>query len=179
MVFLGGEVVVDYSLRLKTLFNADRFWVTSYANAMPGYIASNRILVEGGYEADFSMIYYGQPGRWADAVEDIIIQAVEKLLPANLRAAPAKANRIDVPPPNKDACIELLLAHVKASRGDRGCVHYEVFQQADRPNHFSAVEAWAGRADFDAHIVADHTSEFRMKLTPLSGALFDERIYGT
>jgi quinol monooxygenase YgiN len=85
---------------------------------------------------------------------------------------------VDVPPPNKDACIELLTAHVKASRGDPGCVRYEVFQQADRPNHFSAVEAWASRADFDAHVVAGHTRDFRMKLTPLSGALYDERIYG-
>ena len=85
---------------------------------------------------------------------------------------------IDVPPPNKDACIELLLSHVKESRGDRGCTRFEVFQQADRPNHFSAVETWASRADFDAHIVAAHTRDFRMKLTPLSGSLYDERIYG-
>jgi quinol monooxygenase YgiN len=84
---------------------------------------------------------------------------------------------IDVPPPNKDACIELVQAQVRASRGDPGCVRYEVFQQADRPNHFSVVEAWASRADFDAHIVADHTRDFRMKLTPLSGGLYDERLY--
>jgi quinol monooxygenase YgiN len=84
---------------------------------------------------------------------------------------------IDVPPPNKDACIAAVEAHVAASRNDPGCVRYEVFQQADRPNHFSAVHAWADRAAFDAHIVAAHTKDFRMKLTPLSGSLYDERIY--
>jgi quinol monooxygenase YgiN len=84
---------------------------------------------------------------------------------------------IDVPPPNKDACIELVHAQVRASRGDKGCVRYEVFQQADRPNHFSVVEVWSSRADFDAHIVAPHTRDFRMKLTPLSGGLYDERYY--
>jgi quinol monooxygenase YgiN len=84
---------------------------------------------------------------------------------------------IDVPPPNKDACIELVQAQVAESRGDRGCVRYEVFQQADRPNHFSVVEAWGNQADFDAHIVAAHTRGFRMKLTPLSGGLYDERYY--
>jgi quinol monooxygenase YgiN len=84
---------------------------------------------------------------------------------------------IDVPPPNKDACIALVEAHVGASRKDAGCVRYEVFQQADRPNHFSAVSAWSDGAAFDAHIAAGHTVEFRKKLTPLSGALYDERTY--
>jgi quinol monooxygenase YgiN len=84
---------------------------------------------------------------------------------------------IDVPPPNKDACIALVEAQVAASRQDPGCMRFEVFQQADRPNHFSVVEAWSDRAAFDAHIVTAHTRDFRMKLTPLSGGLYDERIY--
>ena len=86
---------------------------------------------------------------------------------------------IDVPPPNKDACIELIAAHVAATRTDQGSVHFEVFQQAERPNHFSTVQAWIDRAAFDAHIITGHTKEFRTKLTPLSGGLYDERIYAT
>jgi quinol monooxygenase YgiN len=84
---------------------------------------------------------------------------------------------IDVPPPSKDQCIELVTAQVTASRKAPGCMRFEVFQQANRPNHFSAVEVWADRAAFDANIVAAHTKDFRMKLTPISGALYDERIY--
>jgi quinol monooxygenase YgiN len=84
---------------------------------------------------------------------------------------------IDVPPPNKDACIALVEAQVAASRKDTGCVRFEVFQQADRPNHFSVVEAWTDRAAFDAHIVTPHSRDFRTKLSPLSGGLYDERIY--
>jgi quinol monooxygenase YgiN len=84
---------------------------------------------------------------------------------------------IDVPPPNKDACIELVKAQVEASRKDPGCAHFEVFQQADRPNHFSVIEAWNDRAAFDAHIVTTHSRDFRKQLTPLSGGLYDERIY--
>ncbi len=86
---------------------------------------------------------------------------------------------IDVPPPNKDACIELIAAHVAATRTDPGSVHFEVFRQAERPNHFSTLEAWIDRAAFDAHIITDHTREFHTKLTPLSGGLYDERIYAT
>ena len=61
MVFLSGEVVVDYSLRLKREFAADRLWVNAYANDVPCYIPSERVLKEGGYEGATSMIYYDQP----------------------------------------------------------------------------------------------------------------------
>ena len=84
---------------------------------------------------------------------------------------------VDVPPPNKDACIALLQAQVKASRGESGCTRLEVFQQADRPNHFSMVERWLSEAAYGAHIVTPHTRDFRLQLTPLSGALYDERLY--
>ena len=63
MVFLPGEVVVDYALRLKRELDGARLWVTAYANDVPCYIVSRRVLAEGGYEPDFSMIYYGRPGR--------------------------------------------------------------------------------------------------------------------
>jgi quinol monooxygenase YgiN len=93
------------------------------------------------------------------------------------QAAVVVVTHIDVPPPNKDACIALIEAHVKASRAEAGCAQFEVLQQADRPNHFSAVERWSSQAAYDTHIVAAHTRQFRTALTPLSGALYDERIY--
>ena len=86
MVFLGGEVVVDYALRLSQEFDADRLWVTAYANDVPCYIPSRRILREGGYEADSSMLYYARPTRFAPDVEDIVIQGVRSVLPAEFRS---------------------------------------------------------------------------------------------
>jgi neutral ceramidase len=82
IVFLAGEVVVDYALRIKWEIDADRLWVAAYSNDVPCYIPSRRVLSEGGYEADFSMIYYGHPSRLAPATEDLIIQTVHALLPA-------------------------------------------------------------------------------------------------
>lgn len=81
MVFLPGEVVVDYALRLKWEIDRDRLWVVAYSNDVPCYIPSRRILSEGGYEADLSMVFYGHPTRFAPAIEDLIIQAVHALLP--------------------------------------------------------------------------------------------------
>ncbi|MFO0893185.1 MAG: neutral/alkaline non-lysosomal ceramidase N-terminal domain-containing protein [Isosphaeraceae bacterium] len=81
MVFLGGEVVVDYALRLKWEIDASRLWVTAYSNDVPCYIPSKRVLDEGGYEADHSMVFYGRPARFAPEAEDRIIRAVHDLLP--------------------------------------------------------------------------------------------------
>jgi hypothetical protein len=82
MVFLAGEVVVDYAFRLKWEVDPDRLWIAAYSNDVPCYIASRRILSEGGYEADLSMVFYGHPSRLAPATEDVIIQGVHAILPA-------------------------------------------------------------------------------------------------
>jgi hypothetical protein len=81
MVFLPGEVVVDYATLLNQRHGADRLWITAYANDVPCYIPSKRILREGGYEADQSMLFYGRPTRLAPETEDIILQTVAELLP--------------------------------------------------------------------------------------------------
>lgn len=81
MIFLAGEVVVDYALRLKEELKNDHLWVTAYANDVPAYIASRRVIQEGGYEVDSSMYYYDQPLRFSEEIEDLIIEAVYNLLP--------------------------------------------------------------------------------------------------
>lgn len=90
MVFLGGEVVVDYSLRLKRELDAQRLWVNGYSNEVPCYIPSRRILDEGGYEAETSLWYYDRPQRLAPEAEDLIVQTVHELLPKGFAASAAK-----------------------------------------------------------------------------------------
>jgi hypothetical protein len=78
-IALGGEVVVDYSLKFKGEFGGDA-WVTGYANDVMAYIPSHRVLLEGGYEGQSSMMVYGQPAeRWADDVEDRITAAARRV----------------------------------------------------------------------------------------------------
>ena len=82
MVFLGGEVVADYALRLKRELGVSRLWVNAYANHVPCYIPSRQVLKEGGYEAEAAMDYYGWPTRLAEDTEDRIVRTVHDLLPA-------------------------------------------------------------------------------------------------
>lgn len=73
-IAMGGEVVVDYDLRFKKEFGADRLWVAGYSNDVFAYIPSRRVLEEGGYEAADAMIYYVQPGPFAPSIEETIVQ---------------------------------------------------------------------------------------------------------
>lgn len=81
MVFLPGEVVVDYSLRLQREFEPTRLWINAYANDVPCYIPSERVLREGGYEGAGAMVYYDKPAPFAPGLENRIIGAVHELLP--------------------------------------------------------------------------------------------------
>lgn len=78
MVFMAGEVVVDYAVRLKTELDWERTWIHGWSHDVPGYIPSRRVLAEGGYEADFSQVYYGHPTRYAPEVEDLVIAEVKR-----------------------------------------------------------------------------------------------------
>ena len=76
-VFMGGETVVDYSLRLKRELDG-RVWVASYSNDVMAYVPSRRVLREGGYEGARSMIYYGLPTTWAPSIEETIVTEVTR-----------------------------------------------------------------------------------------------------
>ena len=82
-VTLGGEVVVDYAIRLKAELNSTKTWVAGYANDVMAYIPSRRVLAEGGYEGGGAMVYYGLPTIWAPEVENAIVAEVHKQLSPN------------------------------------------------------------------------------------------------
>lgn len=99
LIALGGEAVVDYSLRLKRELSPGKTWVAAYSNDVFGYLPSRRVLEEGGYEAGEAMRFTDLPGPFASGLEDRIVAKVRDLLgktaapPASLPAAPATAER--------------------------------------------------------------------------------------
>lgn len=88
-VALGGELVVDYQIRLKHELGQNRTWVTGYANDVMAYIPSERVLNEGGYEGDSSMIVYQRPSKWKAGLEDQIVSTVHRLVK---QTSPAGSN---------------------------------------------------------------------------------------
>jgi quinol monooxygenase YgiN len=84
---------------------------------------------------------------------------------------------VDVIPPRKDDGLAALKELAGAGRGSAGNLRFEVVQQTNRPNHFTIVEIWKNAAAVQTHSMAEATRRFRDRLGPISGALYDERMY--
>jgi hypothetical protein len=82
LIALSGEVVVDYAIRLqKELGGVGRaLWVAAYANDVIGYIPSERVLKEGGYEGGEA--FYGStwPAPLAPDIESIVVGAAHDVV---------------------------------------------------------------------------------------------------
>lgn len=89
MIALAGEVVVDYSLRLKAELVGTTVWVAGYSNDVFGYLPSLRVLQEGGYEGGGAMRYTNLPGPFAPSVEKRVVDKVHQLV-NKVRAAKSK-----------------------------------------------------------------------------------------
>src|SRR5262249_2287833 len=94
----------------------------------------------------------------------------------NGRGAIVVVTHVDVPPPKKDECIAALKTLVADSRKEAGAARFDVFQQGNRPNHSSVVAIWKNQGGYEAHVTAAATKNFRDHLSPMSGALYDERL---
>ena len=78
LVAMGGEVVIDYTLKLKQMLGSGLI-VLGYSNDVMSYIPSARVLKEGGYESETSQIAFGMPARWKPTVEGAILKEVATL----------------------------------------------------------------------------------------------------
>jgi neutral ceramidase len=89
MIAMGAEVVVDYSLRLKQQFGGPgAVWVAGYSNDIIGYIPSERVLREGGYEGATALRLGILPGPWSPGLEEQIMATITRL-DRQTSAAPA------------------------------------------------------------------------------------------
>jgi len=98
MVFLPGEITVDYSLRIKREFDRSRMWVNGYSNDVPCYVPSRRVLEEGGYEGAGAMVYYDRPTKFAPDVEERIMAAVHAVTPKEFLTRPDQIKPSEAPP---------------------------------------------------------------------------------
>jgi quinol monooxygenase YgiN len=103
--------------------------------------------------------------------------AVGAMLAAPTAGATYVVTHADAIPPAKDDALALLKQLAEASRKDNGNVRFEVLQQGSRQNHCTIVEVWKDQQALEAHTMAAHTRQFRDKFQPMSGSLYDERLY--
>ncbi len=108
LVFLAGEVCVDYSLRLKRELDRDRLWINGYSNDFGGYIPSERLLREGGYGGGGEAPIFTWPAPLLAGVEQQVIDAVKTQLDKSFRVTPGTHG---VPPKSPEASLETITTH--------------------------------------------------------------------
>ncbi len=96
---------------------------------------------------------------------------------ADLTKAIYVLTHVDVFPAGKDQVAALIVQQVADSRKDGGALRYDALVQDARPNHFHLIEAWSNRGAREAHALEEHSRQFRAKLVPFEGALYDERLF--
>lgn len=127
--------------------------------------------------------------QFREAIQPLLIAGWDERPHLGLDVGPAHAaagakgatvfavTHVDFIPPKKDEGIAALKAIADPSRQEPGNLRYDILQQSSRPNHLTLVEAWRDHKALEAHEVAAHTARFRDVSTPMSGALFDQRLY--
>ena len=84
---------------------------------------------------------------------------------------------VDVTGQFKDDAIVMMKKLAVDARREPGAARFDVWQQANRLNHFTVTELWKDQAALDAHGMAAMTRAFREKVGHMIGALYDDRRY--
>ena len=84
---------------------------------------------------------------------------------------------VDVFPAGKDEVAGLVKGQTEDSRKDNGVQRFDAVIWDGHPNHFHLIEIWSSRPAREAHVLADHTKQFRAKVAPFEGAFYDERLF--
>jgi len=82
LVFVGmsGEVCSGYSLYARQAF-ADGFLVAAaYTNGTEGYIPTENMFKEGGYEPEDSYAYFSFPSKYDSSIEKILTKEIKDIL---------------------------------------------------------------------------------------------------
>jgi hypothetical protein len=77
LVALEGEVCADWGPVTRALASTKHAMTIAYANEVPGYIPTARIIREGGYEGDTSHMAYFLPAPF-DPKMEVELQALLK-----------------------------------------------------------------------------------------------------
>lgn len=62
----------------------------------------------------------------------------------------------------------LLTTMVEASRGEEGCLLYNIYQMKDKPTTFVVIEAWENDAALEGHKHAAHYAHYKSHYEPFT-----------
>ena len=72
-IFLGGEVLAEIGLHIKSTLQPATTITVAYSNGLIAYVPSKDTYDFGGYEVDGSHFYFLRPAAFAKEIEDLIV----------------------------------------------------------------------------------------------------------
>ena len=72
-IFLGGEVLTEIGLHIKSALQPATTITVAYSNGLIAYVPSRETYDLGGYEVDGSHFYFLRPAPFAKEIEDLIV----------------------------------------------------------------------------------------------------------
>jgi autoinducer 2-degrading protein len=151
---------------------------------------SNQFLLLTSWKDEGALDAYGSSPlakEIADKLGSLLIAPIDDRLciPTDVVKAPSSSapgvvhvvTHVDVPGAFRDQILPALAMLARTSRRESGNLRFDVLHQKARTNHFTVIEVWRDQASNNAHELAPHTREFRNVLTPITGALYDQRWY--
>ena len=84
---------------------------------------------------------------------------------------------VDIVPTSVADGYAAVTAAAGPTRQEPGNLAFAAVSWTTAPNHLSLIEAWSSEKAFERHLVTSHTKTLRTTLLPITGALYDERLY--
>lgn len=84
---------------------------------------------------------------------------------------------VDIIPTKKDEGVAATKALGDKSRTAVDALRFDALTQISRPNHMTIVESWKSKSAKEKFTSEPHLVSYRKNLTPMSGSLYDERLY--
>jgi quinol monooxygenase YgiN len=124
--------------------------------------------------------------QFRDKLKPYLLAPIDERPSTGYAVDPAKTNtagavyaltHVDLIGAKKDEGIAALKQLSADSAKETGNLRFDLWQQGNRPNHLTVIEVWRGKAALDMHEASEHTRKFRDALLPMSGSLYDQRLY--
>ena len=76
-----------------------------------------------------------------------------------------------------DEILSLCRELVEITRGEKGCISYGVYRDAEHPELLTMIEEWKSREDLDKHLHAEHFTRIVPQLGKLMTRPTDMNVY--
>ena len=144
------------------------------------------IILESWKDAKAQAAHVAVSASWREALKPNLIAPIDERTYSGFAVDASNAvttgavyavTHIDLIGAKKDEGLEALKQLKLNSMKETGVLLFNIWQQTSRPNHLTLIEIWRGQAALERHEIAEHTRKFREALLPMSGSLYDQRLY--